>query len=295
MKKFLLVQATTILVMLATAQKVPLQNTLLWKVSGKGLTEDSYIYVTGKSCDDKLILSNKAKQAANDVKNIVVEYDLYGSKDAGKLAKNNLALSDSQKIKNNLSLNQIAAFETKMKDAGYPAQSIPQLQVYKLNMVYFMLNSLTSPCNVQSQGLVYEVELRSLSKKLNKTFGVIQTIDEYITEGAGANNLYWKNNISYLLDNEETVKNLLARETGLYKEANLKVLQKLYKENAFYTLFYKTPLQKEHSVFLSDKIEVGMKQGSGFFTIQLNNILYSDSSVLEILAERGYTITPVTD
>jgi uncharacterized protein len=293
MKKLIFLLFVISVTTTAIAQKVTLENTLLWRVSGNGLGQNSYIYLTGKNCNEKLSLNKSAIQAAKEVNNIVVEYDLYGSKDAGKLAKNNLAYADSLKIKNNLSAAQIAAFENKMKDAGYPAQAIPQLQIYRLNMIYYMLSSLAGPCGVQSQGLVYELELRQLSKKLNKEFSVLQTIDEYIITSAKADNLYWKSNISYLLENEETSRGLMKLEADLYKEGNVKDIQKLYDENTFYMWYYKTTMQKEYAAFLADKIEVGLKQVPGFFFIQLSNVVYTNYSVFEALAAKGYTITPV--
>jgi len=293
MKKRIAIAVAVLFTLAAAAQKIPLQNTILWKISGNGLTENSFIYLTGKSCDENLKLDDKSKNAFNAVKTIAAEYDLYGSKDAGKLARGNIALADSQKIKNNLTTAQIAAFENKLKDAGYPAQALPQLQAYKLNMVYFMLATLTGPCGTERQPLAYEIDLRSLAKKANKEFAVLQTIDDVLTETGKMDSYYWKKNIGYLLDNEDNAKTEYNQEAALYKEASLKELQKLYNSSLLFTQLYKTGLQKEHVLFLSDKIEQAAKAGSNFFTVQFSNIIYSELSVFEILAARGYTITPV--
>jgi uncharacterized protein len=293
MKKIIALAVVLPMVLTVTAQKIALQNTILWKVSGNGLTENSFIYLTGKSCDESLKLDVNSKSALNSVKAITVEYDLYGSKDAGKLAKGNIAFADSQKIKNNLTSGQITAFENKLKDAGYPAQALPQLQAYKLNMIYYMLSSVAGACGTETQPLAYEVDLRLLAKKNNKEFAVLQSIDEFLAESAKIDNYYWKKNISYLLDNEDKVKPQYKLEADLYKTRDLTALQQLYNNSQLFIQLYKTDLQKQHVIFLAERIEQVLKTGPGFFSIQFSNIVYSDFSVFEILAAKGYTITPV--
>lgn len=293
MKNIITLAATLLFIMAAAAQKTTLQNTILWKVSGNGLAENSFIYLTGKSCDQNLKLDEKSKNALNEVKTITAEYDLYGSKDAGKLARGNFAIADSQKIKNNLSAGQITAFENKLKDAGYPVQALPQLQAYKMNMIYYMLASVIGPCGTESQGLAYEIDLRSIAKKTNKEFAVLQSIDDVLAESGKIDNYYWKKNISYLLDNEDKVKAQYKQEADLYQARDIKELQQLYNNNPLFMQLYKTDIQKQHVFFLADKIEQALKTGPCFFTIQFSNIVYSDFSVFDILAAKGYTITPV--
>ncbi|MGG9963933.1 TraB/GumN family protein [Ferruginibacter sp. SUN106] len=293
MKKLITLAATLLYILTVTAQKIPLQNTNLWRVSGNGITESSFIYLTGKSCDQNLKLDEKSKDALNKVKTVIVEYDLYGSKDAGKLARANFATADSQKIKNNLSAGQVSAFENKLKDAGYPAQALPQLQAYKLNMIYYMLASVAGPCGTESQGLAYEIDLRSIAKKTNKEFAALQSIDDVLAESGKTDNYYWKKNISYLLDNEDKVKAQYKQEANLYQARDIKELQQLYNNNPLFMQLYKTDIQKQHVFFVADKIEQALKAGPGFFSIQFSNIVYSDFSVFEILAAKGYTITPV--
>jgi len=293
MKKILVFVIAVIAAHVSAAQPKPLQNTLLWKISGKDLAQYSYIYLTGKTCDETLKLNEKASQVLNAVNSIVAEYDLYGSKDAGKLAKTNIALTDSQKINTNLSAIQVLRFENMLKDAGYPAEALPQLRIYKLNMVLYMLTALNGPCGVEKQPLAYEVALRPYAKKLNKEFTVLQNIDEFLAENNRLYNAYWVKNIGYVLENGDGVKKAFAEEADLYAAADLSALQKLYNSKILFNQLYNTDVQKEHSLLLADKIEAFAKQGPAFFTIQFANVMYDNASVFEKLTQKGYTITPV--
>ncbi len=295
MKKTIIFILTVVLLLQLQAQKVPLSNTKLWKISGNGLTKDSYIFLTGSSCDESLKLGDKAKEALKNTDVVAVEYDLFGSKDVNKLAADNIATLDSQKIKNVLTPAQITEFENTLKNAGYPEQAIPQMQVYKMGMAYYILVGINGPCGMEHQPLAYELEFKPLAKKNNKTYTVLQNIDEFLKESNGYTNMYWKQNVGYILKNSDGVKTLLTEEAGLYKKDQIIELQKLYTREDIFKLLYKDDIYKSHINFMTEKIENQMKQAATFFSIQLSNVLYNDCSVFEQLTEKGYKILPVVN
>ncbi len=293
MKKIIALAIVLLILLQLQAQKVALYNTVLWKISGNGLPKDSYIFLTGSSCEESLKLNDKLKEVLKKVNTVAVEYDLYGTKDANKLATNNIATLDSQKIKNNLTPGQIAEFENILKKAGYPEQAIPQLQVYKMNMVYYMLSAINGPCGLERQPLVYELELKALAKKSDKEYVVLQNVDEFLKESNSHSSTFWKQNVGFVLKNADNIKTQLNNEADLYKKEQLKDLQKLYKNEQVFKLLYSDGLDKMHVAFLADKIEKQIQLSASFISMQIANVLYEDCSVFESLVRKGYKITPI--
>jgi uncharacterized protein len=293
MKKIIIIILILVSVLQLQAQKVSLSNTILWKISGNGLAKDSYIFLTGSSCDESLKLSDKTKEAFKNTDVVTVEYDLYGSKDVNKLAADNIATLDSQKMKNILTPAQVTEFENTLKNSGYPEQAIPQMQTYKMGMAYYILVGINGPCGMDKQPLAYELEFKPLAKKNNKTYTILQNIDEFLKESNSYSNMYWKQNVGYILKNADNVKIQLSNEAELYKNKQLKDLQMLYKNDPVFKLLYQDNVYKNHVNFMAEKIQKQIQQSSSFISIQISNVMYNDCSVFEILAQKGYTITPV--
>jgi uncharacterized protein len=293
MKKIIIIILILVSILQLQAQKVSLSNTILWKISGNGLAKDSYIFLTGSSCDESLKLSDKTKEAFKNTDVVTVEYDLYGSKDVNKLASDNIATLDSQKMKNILTPAQVTEFENTLKNSGYPEQAIPQMQTYKMGMAYYILVGINGPCGMDKQPLAYELEFKPLAKKNNKTYTILQNIDEFLKESNSYSNMYWKQNVGYILKNADNVKIQLSNEAELYKNKQLKDLQMLYKNDPVFKLLYQDNVYKNHVNFMAEKIQKQIQQSSSFISIQISNVMYNDCSVFEILAQKGYTITPV--
>src|SRR5579871_863322 len=79
------------------AQTSPSAQTLLWKISGKGLSQDSYFLITtSNTCEAKVILGDKLKTALGKVKKIVMETGATNRANEEKAQQLILARNDNQ-------------------------------------------------------------------------------------------------------------------------------------------------------------------------------------------------------
>ena len=217
MKRIIITIAFLTGLITVNAQQLKLDNSILWKVSGGKLTQPSYIMLTGTNCDDALVLPGKIQTALKNVSAIVVEYDLYASKDAGKLGSNNLAITDSQKMKANITTGEYMQYVNIFKSIGYPDAMIKEFANYKMNMTYSLLKMTAEPCGADHEPMAYEVQLKTQAQKSKLQYNVLQNIDQVIYETNTHTNSYWQQNISYHLKFEQIVKELLNAEADLYK------------------------------------------------------------------------------
>lgn len=80
MKTFLVVVAALLLTTSLFAQK-PLENSLLWRISGKGLKQPSYLYGTiHLICVQDFVLRGQTIEAMNKCQRIAFEIDLLNTK-----------------------------------------------------------------------------------------------------------------------------------------------------------------------------------------------------------------------
>ncbi|HVG11802.1 MAG TPA: TraB/GumN family protein [Flavisolibacter sp.] len=77
MKKILLWAFASVFGMTAYAQDAKAENTLLWRITGKGIKEPSYLFGTiHMICGDDIHLSDSLKKAIRNAKNVYLELDL---------------------------------------------------------------------------------------------------------------------------------------------------------------------------------------------------------------------------
>ena len=293
MKKLITASLLIINLLGVQAQSITQSNSVLWKISGLKLSKPSYIFITGTSCDETLILSQKVNNALKQVVTIAVEFDLWGSKDVNKLGSNNVATLDSQKLKFNLSNLELLQFNDILKNGGYPEQLIKEFTNYKISMLYYVLKMSDGPCGMTAEPITYERQFKPLAKKNKIAYNVLQNIDEFISENNSHTSNFWKRNIQYYLKNEQAIKLLVLNETDLYKTEKIESLQKMYQTNKYYQLQYDDSILQKHVNFLADKIEKEIISSPVFFSIDISNIVYKDRSVFELLKAKGYELTAV--
>lgn len=296
MKKIILVNVLLLLIVVA---KVQGQNTdlsgLLWKITGNGLNQPSYLYLTSSSCDEKLVLTEKIKGILHSVNFVAVEIDLSDKNNAAKLQGALMAEVDSQKVKNILPASEYQQFVKKAKDEGAPDQAIDQFNMFKPLVVLSLLQMQANICETGTQPEKIETVLKSYSSKNKQDFKELVTIDETIKEMNAHSKEYWRQNIMYALNNTDQIKQALQNKIALYKTGNISEIKVLFNDETFFALRSKDDVYKSHVMLVADKIEGLVKQQSGFIALDISNIGINTLSVLDILKTKGFQVNVFTN
>lgn len=171
--------------------KIIIPTSLLWKISGNGLTADSYILFTENTCEKNIQLSAQAKEALGKVNVVAVENNLYDSPDANKMNGISHASADSEQIKNNLDASQFDLLQTKLVEFGIPQEYLKVYNKFSFGSLYYVLADALKPCG-DNPGELFETYFMKYAKKNKLTYETIQSVDDVISEYRIQPNSYWK-------------------------------------------------------------------------------------------------------
>lgn len=280
MKKLLLIFAVALLTITnVLAQK----NTLLWKISGKGLKQDSYLLGTLHiMCPEDFHMPAKVAKAVGNVDQIIFEMNLFDPANTAKMqqaamtpTKDFFADLGPAKIKTIDSVLTANQMSIKMFDMLSPSTMLSLLALKAFNC--------PNPMEIKSM----EKEVYDLAK--NKTISDLETADfQMALMDKIATPQYFYN---YLNNYDEGV--LLTRTlVDAYKKEDLKTLsvimtdEKWMPKDQFELML--TNRNKNWVQLLPAKI----KDTKTLIAVGAGHLI-GDNGIIKLLQNLGYTVTPV--
>ncbi len=269
-------------------------QTLLWKINGKGLQQESYILLTTtKTCESKIKLNDKVLNILNKVKLIALETGLNSKAYAGVAEEFNELKNNNQSAKKTLSKNTYEKLITVAEDEGV---SEIYLNQYKLWYIYMFLMTKTYQCNVPNVEKIDDV-IRNYGTKHNIPVKELLSIDETLnTFYDEFPNSYWENIISYIVNDKNRVITDIDAKTGFYKQENIIGLKKLLTSSGLFKPRYvATDVEMFRIRLLMSRVENTIKTQSTLITLDVVDIGNDSTSIFNLLSKSGYTISPVID
>jgi uncharacterized protein YbaP (TraB family) len=280
MKKLALLIAAVI-VNLTNAQNN--NNSLLWKISGKGLSKPSYLFGTIHiTCD--AALSDKVKKALDNTEQLCLELDM---DDANMQAQ----MMQGMMMKDGVTMKSLApADDFKIVDdflkaqLGYSAEMLTTLKPF---MVSAMLYPKMLPCEAQS----VETELMKIGKAQNEEVIGLETIAEQM-------NVF--DAISYQDQMDElvkTAKSNLKRDIAeindmlaLYKTEDIEAIYDFTQksENVMTSKYTDVMLNDRNKNWIS-RIDKIAKEKPTFFGVGAAH-LGGEQGVVKLLRKAGYKV-----
>lgn len=293
-KKILIYFACFLVINMANAQNSnkQLSQTLLWKISGNGLQEDSYLLLTSSSCEETIKITGKILKALQSIKTIVLEDNRADKSNTVKFQQSMLAQADTQKIKNILSPNEYQLFVKKLKDKGAQDDAIDQFNAFKASIIDKLLQADANPCETKIPERMEDV-LKKYAFKNKIEYKEFYTIENIISEMDAHTKDYWRNSILYTLNNGDQLKEALQTKVAFYHNENIPGLQELYNTNNFFKLAYGDNVIKDHIYTLTSKIENVIKIQATLIAVNISDAVLNQNSVIGILENKGYSLNPV--
>jgi uncharacterized protein YbaP (TraB family) len=259
---------------LSFAQNIPLEKTLLWKITGNGLQKPSYLFGTMHLQDKRLFRFPDSLYAF--IKNTDRFYMEVDPQEGVMYVISEMAKPDSSPL-----LSQIMERETYRKKAaalekeiGVPADKITKRQAF--------LHRLQKENRVGNKDMetAMDLWLYNLAKKQGKIVGGIENVKEQLDlfmEFADDDVLF--------TSNEKQMESMIQ----VYLEEDLVKLYSLVE----------TMSEEDRLAFLDNRnikmvhaIDSISKLGSGFFAVGAAH-LPGEMGVINILRKSGFTLTPV--
>jgi uncharacterized protein len=285
MKRFIPLILVT-LVVSASAQEN--DNSTLWKISGNGLENPSYLFGTMHIMPKKLfVISDKAKELIEQTDVVTFEVNMF-----------DLTFSEQLNLAKKMYLKNGSLEKYMDKDAFTAlidfARDTLGIKEKKFRKKYnrltpFALNSLFTAKYVGKYKM-YEKEFYKLAKKNKKDITELETIEFQL---GLVSDLPFESQVHYFLDVSDM--NELYKLIKMYRKQDLNAIYKLSEEEAGQDPELRSFMKK----FLDDrnadwipKIVYQIEQHSSFIAVGAAH-LPGEGGVIHLLRESGYTVEPV--
>jgi uncharacterized protein YbaP (TraB family) len=257
-----------------------LENSLLWEVSGNGLSKPSYLYGTVHMiCSGDYFLTEKTKKAFDASSKLVLEINFADPKETLEMQK--LAMG-KEPLSKKLNPEQLARLDAILKRTS--GMTVQQVDNFSLMAVMSLISMKSFGCTDLK---FYEMDFIEQGKKKNITFGGLETVKSQfsILEGAYSN----EEMLKLFEESSADETSVLVSE---YKKENIDALYAIITDK-------KVTSEKTKKEILDNrnlnwvKIMPGLMQKESVFFAVGSAHLGGEFGVINLLRKAGYSVKPV--
>ncbi len=260
-------------------------NSLLWKISGNGLQEESYLFGTIHIiCKSKFKMDDRIENAFKNTDKLALEINMADPDLMSEMQQ--LSMNPGMKnIQDEFSEEDAASIDDFLKD-NYGV-GLAQLGILKPFVLSSMIMVKKLPCDEQSS---YEIFFMERAKEQEKEIAGLETV-------AFQMGIFDQIPQKSLID--ELAK-MINEPDGMEEFDDMVAAYQNEDINALYTLITKNEMFSEYGdILLKERnenwipvIETIIREESTFIAVGAGH-LGSESGVIELLRKAGYTIEPV--
>jgi len=267
-------------------KEAKLENSLLWKISGKGLEKPSYLYGTiHMTCN--YVLTDKMKNAFAETNQLALEVDMDDPKMQAKMMQG-MMLTGGKTMKSILSEEDFSKLSTFFKENT--GMNLEMFNTIKPFAVTAMLISKMIPCSPPGS---YEVEFMKIAKEQNEDVKGLETIEYQMSV---FDSIPYKDQLDDLVkmavEGLEESKTEFIRITELHTKEDIEGLLKIMTESEDMTAKFKDELLDKRNKNWIPVIQEMSKEMPTFFGVGAMH-LPGEAGVIKLLRKEGYTVEPV--
>ncbi|KLT69484.1 TraB/GumN family protein [Flavobacterium sp. ABG] len=257
-----------------------LENSLLWEVSGKGLTKPSYLYGTVHMiCAGDYFLSEKTNKAFEKSDKLVLEINFADPKEMVELQ--GVAMG-KEPLSKKLTAEQLSKLNLILqKNAG---MTIQQVDSFSLLTVMSLISMKSFGCTDLK---FYELNFIEMAKKRQIEVGGLETVK---SQCESFENAY--SDVEMIAMLEETSADETTKLVANYKNEDMESLYKLTTDEKIMNLKAKKYMLDDRNANWIKIMPEQMKKESVFFAVGAAH-LGGDTGIINLLRKAGYTVKPV--
>lgn len=264
----------------------PLEKTLLWKITGSGISKPSYLYGTiHLMCADEIKVSDSLRAKFYSTKKLFLEINI---DDASAMAKTMLQLN----MKNDTTLTQLLP-KQQYDSLATEFQQLTGLPLSMMNtMKPALVESMVYPSMLGCKSSeAWEQKFSQMAKANNMKTDGLETVDDQ---------LKIFDEIPYKTQAEELAETILQIDStkksfttmlNLYKQKDLQALSVMINKESDFPGYEDMLLLDRNKKWIPEIIEQAKLQPS-FFAVGAGH-LGGNYGVINLLKQQGYIITPV--
>ena len=262
-------------------KSLKLENSLLWEVSGNGLSKPSYLYGTFHMiCAKDYFLSEKTKKAFDKSDKVVFEVNLSDPNELNYAAKMGMG---EKPLSQTLSTEELFKLdEVLKKNAGV---SVQQVDALSLTGAMGLITMKSFGC---TDIKMYEMEFLEAAKKKNLPVGGLET---FKSEEITAANAYSTLEMISML-NESTIEGT-AKSIVDYKNEDIQSIYNFNTRKEVMNAKAKKYMLDERNTNWVKQMSEMMKKEGVFFAFGAAH-LGGELGIINLLRQAGYKVKPVT-
>jgi uncharacterized protein len=258
------------------------EKSLLWKVSGKSLSQPSYIYGTVHvMCSADFEMKPKVLRAFNESKKLVLEVDISDPKEMQSVQQ---LMNSGKKLTDSLSDAEEQQLDSALKQ--HFKVGLSQVNHLEPAALESMIAMAAVPCKDKK---MYEMEFIQHARQQNKPVDKLELMSEQVAFLKNA--MSAKEAVYHMQLVPEYVK-LFTELIGHYKNEDLEQLQRFAQDKRFMTPAAQHWILDVRNKNWIQKMPAMMKNESVFFAVGVIH-LAGENGLLQLLKKDGYSVTPV--
>ena len=265
---------------------VKLEKSLLWEISGKGLTKPSYLYGTiHVICPADMIMTEKMQAKLKSTEQLSLEIDM----DDPNMMFTMLRVVP---MKDGTTLKTLLSEEEYQTLSSYFRQNLnmdlAMVQTWKPIMLTSLLYAKVADCTPQS----YEATFMKMAKEQGKEIIGVETIEDQL---AVFDKIPYKKQAEILMQSITDMdkgKKEFAQMIAAYKQQDLDGFEKIFKESSQGLDDFADVLLVQRNKNWIPVIEREAKEKPTFFAVGAGH-LGGEQGVIQLLRQQGYTVKPV--
>ena len=264
------------------------ENSLLWKISGNGLEESSYLYGTLHIlCPDQLDIKDKVKNALNGSDQLVMELNF---NDPGVMAKiqQGMIYKDGTTASDYLNEKEYTMVSNFFRDSmNLPFQ---RLQAIK---PFFLSSMITSHYLKCPQPASFEQKLTAMANENELAVKGLETVEEQLTVVEKISKNRQKDMLVEGIKNYEKTKKMFTKMVDHYLNEELSGLDEITEKymSDEYAGTKEDLLIKRNKNWIKD-MKPMMKKHRSFIAVGASH-LTGKEGLINLLKDAGYTVEPI--
>lgn len=260
-------------------------NSLLWEVTGNGITKPSYILGTFHTlCNKDFEIKPKVIKALGNSDNLILEINYTDSNEMAAMQK---MLMADQKISDQLNPEEAKELDKILSDYG---TSLKNVNNYSPQALYSLIATKATKCPA-TEVKMYEIELLKNALQNKKKIKGLEKVDDQSLAIGKAYGL--KDAISQLKMGDD-YGSYAQKLVEAFKNEDLKTLDKLLRDRRFMNKDQEKLMLIDRNKNWAEKMPEMMKDESSIFAVGSAHLL-GDNGLIGLLKAKGYTVKPVSN
>ncbi|WEK68625.1 MAG: TraB/GumN family protein [Candidatus Chryseobacterium colombiense] len=266
------------------AQSKESENSILWEVTGNGLSKPSYIAGTFHiMCSKDFEMKPKVLKALEKSESFVMEINYTDPKEMTALQK---MFKSDKKLSDQLNPGEANELDKILANYG---TNLKNMDNSSSQALYALISMKAVPCP-STEIKSYELELMQAALKNKKNISGLEKVEDQLTS---INKAYELKDVIQQLKMGKEYETLLQGMISAFKKEDLQTVNNLFKNDKFMNSKQEKAMLTDRNKNWAEKMPEMMKKESSLFAVGGAHLM-GDNGIIKLLRAKGYTVKPIS-